>query len=169
MTPFPLGFDPPGARRHVSTLATRSPELLADIAAEHQFRGFGRYRKRDITGDKVPETFCNVHVVDFAEAMGLLLPRGLRANQLFLWLSTDGVAQGWEQVTEHVARAMADEGQLVIAGWYSRNGGPGHVAPLVPSLGEPGCWLSNVGATNFLRGTVRQAFGDLPVTFFAHP
>lgn len=169
MTPFPIGFDAPGARRYVSTTKTRTPELLADIAAEHQFRGAARYRPRDITGDGVRETFCNVHSVDVAEAMGVLLPRGLRANQLMLWLSMEGIASGWELLTEHAARAMADEGQLVLAAWFSRNGGPGHIAPLVPSLGEPGVWISNVGGSNFLRGSVAQAFGDRPVTFFGHP
>lgn len=169
MTPFPLGFDPPGQRRHTSTPANRSPELLCDVLAEHQLRGHGRYRRRDVTGDGVPETFCNVHLVDVAEAMGVLLPRGLRANQLVLWLAAQGLQEGWEQVPEHAARAMADEGQLVAGAWFNRNGGPGHVAPLEPSLGEAGLWCSNVGATNFLRGTLAQAFGTLPVTFFAHP
>lgn len=169
MTPFPLGFDPPGARRFTSTLQTRSPELLCDILAEHQLRGAARYRRRDVDGDGSPETFCNVHAVDVAEAMGVLLPRGMRANQLLLWLSTEGLKHGWEQVSEHVARAMADQGQFVVAAWYNRNGGPGHIAPLEPSLGEPGVWVSNVGASNFLRGTLSAAFGSAPVSFFAHP
>ncbi len=169
MTPFPLGFDPPGQRRYTSTTANRSAELLCDILAEHQLRGAARYRKRDLDGDGTQETFCNVHSADVAEAMGVLLPRGLRANQLVLWLASMGIREGWEQVTEHAARAMADEGQLVFPTWFNRNGGPGHIAPLEPSLGEPGLWLSNVGASNFLRGTLAQAFGSLPVTFFAHP
>lgn len=169
MTPFPLGFDPPGARRFVSTLQSRSPETLCDILAEHQLRGASRYRRRDLDGDGSLETFCNVHAADVAEAMGVLLPRGMRANQLVLWLSMEGAREDWEQVPEHVARAMADQGQLVVACWYNRNGGPGHIAPLEPSLGEPGVWLSNVGAANFLRGPVAKAFGTLPVTYFAHP
>lgn len=169
MTPLPLGFDPPGARRFVSTLQTRSPELLCDILAEHQLRGASRYRRRDLDGDHHDETFCNLHTVDVAEAMGVLLPRGQRANQLVMWLSTLGVKEGWELVTAHVAQAMADQGQLAVACWFNRSGGPGHIAPLEPSLGEPGVWISNVGASNFLRGLVAQAFGDRPVSYFAHP
>lgn len=169
MTPFPLGFDPPGARRYVSTLQNRSPELLCDILAEHQFRGAARYRPRDVDGKPGIETFCNVHSCDVAEAMGVLLPRGKRANELALWLASGGVEHGWEQVSEHTARAMADEGQLALAVWFNPNGGPGHIAPLEPSMGEPGVWCSNVGATNFLRGTVGQAFGSRAVTFFVHP
>jgi len=168
MTPFPLGIDPPGARLTTSTKADRSPERLMSILAEHQFRGFSRYRKRDVTGDGRPETFCNVHMADVAEAMGVLLPRA-RANEQILWLTTHGVTEGWEQVPEHAAQACADQGMLVVATWFSRNGGSGHIAPLEPSMGEPGAWCSNVGAINFLRGTVGQAFGTLPVTYFVHP
>jgi len=168
MTPFPIGLDPPGARLTTSTTADRSPERLMAILAEHQFRGFSRYRRRDVTGDAKPETFCNVHAADVAEAMGVLLPRD-RANGQILWLSTTGVLEKWELVPEHAAQACADQGMLVIAAWFNRNGGPGHIAPLEPSMGEAGTWCSNVGAVNFLRGTVGQAFGTLPVTFFVHP
>lgn len=169
MKALPLGFDPPGARLHTSTLQTRSPERLMLVLAEHQFRGFGRYRKRDVDGDGRLDTFCNVHTVDVAEAMGVLLPRGKRANQLIEWLTgPDARADGWEQVDAHTAQRMADEGQLAIATSFNR-AGPGHVAPLEPSMGEPGTWISNVGGVNFLRGRVEQAFGDLPVTYFAHP
>lgn len=169
MTPFPPGFDPPGARRYRSTLQTRSAELLIDVLAEHQFRGASRYRPRDVTGDGKAETFCNVHSCDVAEAMGVVLPRGKRANELALWLASGGVEHGWEQVSEHTARAMADEGQLALAVWFNPNGGPGHICPLEPSMGEPGTWVSNVGARNFLRGQLAEAFGDRPVTFFVHP
>lgn len=170
MTPLPLGFDPPGARRYVSTPATRSAELLADILAEHQFRGAARYRPRDLTGDGRNETFCNVHSVDVAEAMGVVLPRGLRANELAVWLQSSLAREvGWELVDGHIAQRMADEGMLALACWFNPNGGPGHIAPLEPSMGEPGIWLSNVGRTNALRVTLVQAFGVVPVTFFAHP
>lgn len=169
MTPFPPGFDPPGKRRYTSTPQTRSAELLADVLAEHQFRGAARYRPRDVTGDGKAETFCNVHSCDVAEAMGVVLPRGKRANELALWLASGGVEHGWEQVDEHTARAMADEGMLVVASWFNPHGPTGHICPLEPSLGEPGVWVSNVGRTNFLRGTLAQAFGGLAVDFFAHP
>jgi hypothetical protein len=169
VTPFPLGFDPPGARIHTSTPATRSPELLMAVLAEHQFRGFGRYARRDVDGDGHDDTFCNLHTADVAEAMGVVLPRGKRANELALWLASGGAAHGWEKVTEHVARAMADEGQLVVASWFNPHGNPGHICPLEPTLGEPGLWVSNVGGSNFLRGTLAQAFGGRAVDLFAHP
>lgn len=169
MTPFPLGFDPPGARRYVSTLQTRSAELLADVLCETFLRGHHRYAKRDITGDGKPETFCNVFACDVAEAMSVVLPRGQLANQLCVWLQSSVARElGWELVGPHVAQRMADEGQLAFATWFNLNG-PGHIAPLQPSMGQPGAWLSNVGNENFLRGRVGSAFGLRPVTYFAHP
>lgn len=169
MTPFPLGFDPPGARRYRSTLQTRSAELLIDVLAEHQFRGASRYRPRDVDGKPGLETFCNVHTADVAEAMGVVLPRGKRANELALWLPSLGRDFGWEKATEHVARAAADEGMLALAVWFNPTGGPGHIAPLQPSLGAEGLWLSNVGTFNAIRCSLVRAFGSRAVDLFVHP
>lgn len=168
MTPFPIGFDPPGSRIYTSTPENRDAGLLMAILAEHQFRGFDRYAKRDLTGDARPETFCNVFTADVAEAMGVLLPRK-RANEQIAWLAGAGVTEKWELVPAHAAKACADQGMLAIATWYNRNGPTGHVAPLEPSMGRPGVWIANVGAINFLRGTVEQGFGTLPVSYFVHP
>lgn len=173
MTPFPLGFDPPGPRMYRSSLVTRDPERSFLIFAEHQFRGASRYRKRDVTGDGLPETFCNVHTVDTAEAHDIHMPRGLRANQLIEWLEAEAakkLPQGWASIDAHVAQAMADAGQFAIACWKNPDPKkPGHIAPLEPSLGESGTWISNVGAINFLRGRVAQAFGELVVSYFGNP
>lgn len=169
MTAFPLGFDPPGARWYTSSPSNRSPLLLLSILAEHQLRGVGRYEQRDVDGKPGRETFCNVHSCDVAEAMGVLLPRGKRANELVLWLSSLGGDFGWEKVTAHVARAAADEGMAAFVAWFNPHGGPGHIAPLQPSLGVEGLWCSNVGAFNALRTPVSRAFGSLHVDFFVHP
>ena len=168
MTPFPLGFDPPGARWQTSSPSNRSPQLLLQILAEHQVRGFGRYERRDVTGDGKAETFCNVHACDVAEAMGVVLPRK-RANELALWLPSLGRDFGWEKATEHAARAAADEGMLALAVWFNPTGGPGHIAPLEPSLGVPGLWVSNVGAFNAIRCSLGRAFGSAAVDLFVHP
>ena len=169
LTLFPLGFDPPGARWYTSSPSNRSPMLLLSILAEHQLRGVGRYEQRDVDGDGKRETWCNVHSCDVAEAMGVVLPRGKRANELVLWLSSLGGDFGWEKTTAHVARAAADEGMAAFVAWYNPNYGPGHIAPLQPSLGVEGLWCSNVGAFNALRTPVSRAFGSLHVDFFVHP
>ena len=161
MSAFPLGFDSPGLRL-TSSVVDRSPARLMAIVAEHHLRGFARYMPRDITGDGVPETFCNLFAQDVSEAMGVLLPRNTRANQLARWLATLGERVGWGMVGSHVAQRMADEGQLAVSIWVNQSGGPGHIAVLVPSLGEPGLWIAQAGAANFTRQSIVSGFGFKP-------
>jgi len=177
MTPFPLGLDSPG-KRLTSTRDNREGVRLYAIIAEHFFRGHARYARRDVTGDGIDETFCNLLVQDVAEAMSVMLPRGVRANALIAWLETeaDKPESPWEVVTSHVAQAMADEGQLVIACWSNpQPPAPGHVAIVVPSLEDAGSermgdvFIAQAGRINFTRGTVQQGFGIRGVTYLAHP
>lgn len=170
MTPFPLGLDSPG-KRLTSTPQNRDAERLMAIVAEHHHRGHARYTPRDVSGDGLADTFCNLFAQDVAEAMGVLLPRNMRANDLVRWLSSsvDARELGWEPVDEHTAQRMADEGQLALAGWYNRNGDRGHLAVLVPALGEPGTWCAQAGKSNFTRAPLISGFGSLPVSFWAHP
>lgn len=168
MTPFPLGLDSPGPRL-TSSVLDRSPARLMAIVAEHHLRGFARYQPRDVTGDGKPETWCNLFAQDVSEAMGAPLPRRTTANGLYAWLQSDDArVKGWEETTQHIAQRMADEGQLSLAVWLNVLG-PGHIAVLVPSLGELGCWIAQAGATRFSRAQLRAGFGDLPVQFFSHP
>lgn len=171
MSPFPLGLDPPGARVTTSTAADRDPCRLLAIIAEHHCRGAARYRRRDVTGDGAPETWCNVFAQDVAEAMGVLLPRHARANGLVEWLASPAARElGWEEVpTAHVARAQADAGQLALVAWHSRGAGSGHIAVAVPSLGEPGLWIAQAGLVNFTRGSLASGFGSRAVSYFTHP
>lgn len=151
-----------------STPATRAAALLLAVVAQLFVELAERYRKRDIDGNGTLETCCNFFAQDASAALGVPLPR-LRANSIILWLMADGLKQGWEQVPEHVAQAMAEQGQVVFACWYNRNGASGHIALVVPSLGEPGTWIAQAGARNFSRGLLESGFGTAPVTFFAHP
>ncbi|MDP2271245.1 MAG: hypothetical protein Q8K32_10975 [Archangium sp.] len=149
--------------------ASRSTTLLELIVNQHQVETAGRYARRDVTGDGIPETFCNVFARDCCRALGVPLPEGMTANQLVNWLSTVGRSRGWEQVELHVARAMVDEGQVVVPGWFNRNGGSGHIAIGKPTHGEAGFHIAQAGRTNFARGLLARGFGDLQPTFFAHP
>jgi hypothetical protein len=188
MTPFALGLDSPG-KRLTSTRDNREGVRLYAIIAEHFYRGHhghldrhgkpcGRYTKRDIDGIPGDETTCNLLVQDVAEAMSVMLPRGVRANTLIAWLEAeaDKPESPWEVVTSHVAQAMADEGQLVIACWSNpQPPAPGHVAIVVPSLEDAGSermgdvFIAQAGRINFTRGTVQQGFGIRGVTYLAHP
>lgn len=167
MTPFSLGLDSPG-KRLTSTRENRDPVRLMAIIAEHLFRGFARYAPRDVTGDGLNETWCNVLAQDVCEAMGVTLPRNMRANDLVRWLELESKQWDWEAVPAHVAQRMADEGQLALAVWHNPSGS-GHVTVMIPSLGEPDYFCAQAGRTNFTRGTISQAFGSRVVSYFAHP
>lgn len=179
MTPFPLGLDSPG-KRLTSTRENRDPSRLLAIIAEHHFRGshghiwkdgnpVGRYTPYDVDGKPGDETWCNLFAQDVSEAMSVMIPRYTRANELVAWLGTPTAATfAWETVPAHVAQRMADEGQLALVGWVNPSG-PGHIAVLVPSLGEAGTFIAQAGGVRFTRGTVAQGFGGRAVTYFAHP
>jgi hypothetical protein len=77
--------------------------------------------------------------------------------------------RGWAMVSEHAAHGCAEEGMLAVVGYFNRNGGPGHVAVVVPSLDEPGTWVAQAGGRCFSRGLLASGFGSLPVSFWVHP
>lgn len=150
---------------------TRSPGALhaaADFLAVQR-----RYARRDVTGDDVDETFCNFFVREGLRMLSVELPR-MRANDMVDWLADHrGQAAGWAQVQPWIARALADAGCPVVAGWKNTPGRPGHVALVMPPKAETErglrIWIAQAGSTNFAHGTLAQGFGNLPVTFFAHP
>ena len=125
-------------------------------------------------------TWCNKFACDVTAALGCPLPftllhgatwRESRANDLFDWLMGEsGVASGWELLkSEHVAKAMADEGQVVLAAWKNTNPPkPGHIAILLPSHGAEGLWIAQAGAKNLERAPIADGFGTLKFTLFAH-
>lgn len=167
MTPFPLGLASPG-KRLSSTRENRDATRLMAIVAEHHLRGHARYTPRDVTGDGINDTWCNLFAQDVCEAMSVMLPRNMRANDLVRWLELESKSWDWEAVPAHVAQRMADEGQLALVVW-SNPAGPGHIAVMVPSLGEPDHFCAQAGRINFTRGTVTQGFGGRVVGYFAHP
>ncbi len=142
------------------------------IVAEHLCRGHARYTPHDVTGDGIDDTFCNVLAQDVAEAMGILLPRHMRANELHAWLLGAGNAYAlgtlWEKSDAHTGMAMADQGCLAIAS-YANPLGPGHMSVFVPSLGEAGVWTAQAGRLLFTRELLQRGFGAIAPDVFVHP
>lgn len=152
-----------------SDASNRDADLLSSVVEQFRVGDCPRYQKRDITGDGKDETFCNAFLRDVLSALGCPVPWGLRANQLVEWLASPaGRERGWATVSEHAAHGLSNEGLVVVAGWFNRNGGPGHVALVIPAGEEPGLFIAQAGAVNFARGPLSKGFGRLPVTFFAH-
>lgn len=171
MNPLPLGLASPGPRL-TSSPQNRSATRLMAIVAEHLYRGHARYAPRDVTGDGKPETFCNLFAQDVCEAMGVELPRNARANELHAWLAgpaTCSARSGWERADAHAGMAMAEQGCLALAVWPHPAGGSGHMAILVPSLGEPGVWCAQAGRVNFTRELLQRGFGPIAPSVFVHP
>lgn len=171
MSPFPLGLASPGPRL-TSSAGNRSATRLMAIVAEHFYRGHARYTPRDVTGDGVAETWCNLLAQDVCEAMGVQLPRNTRANQLHEWLTKRtlvGDFTQWKRSDTHTGMAMAEQGCVALAAWANPTGGPGHLALLVPSLGEPGVWCAQAGRSNFTREPLQRGFGAIAPDVFVHP
>jgi hypothetical protein len=95
--------------------SSRSEERTIQKAVQyHDVKNNPRYKPRDITGDDIPETFCNIYVSDFMRTLGVPLPhvinadgdpvpsgtRGamaLGANNTAIWLATHGGRFGWKK------------------------------------------------------------------------
>ena len=88
------------------TRSNRSPEALRDVVAQLDPEHAERYRRRDVTGDGIDETFCNFFVRDALHALGVPTPK-LRANELADWLA---VSEEWRAVDAHEADLRATRG-----------------------------------------------------------
>ncbi len=123
-----------------------------------------KYVRRDVTGDGIPESFCNIFIQDVADELAVPLPRKL-ANDLVLWLdSTDGQNLGWRRCDAVEARDAASAGAFTLA-TYRSSRGHGHIAVCIPSDG-PDLQIAQAGSINFLRAGIAHGFGSLPVRYF---
>ncbi len=123
-----------------------------------------KYLRRDVTGDGIPETFCNAFVCDVADELAIPLPRKL-ANDLIGWLGgEDSSALGWLDVDGPEAFEAARRGQFTLATWRNPSG-HGHLAVLVPSVG-PELQIAQAGTVNFIGSGIARGFGSLPTRFF---
>lgn len=173
MSFLPAAINLPASPRITSDASNRDAARLCAVVGQFCLdldTGNPRYGRRDLDGNPATlETTCNIFVRDFAAAMGCPV-EGLRANDQVTWLSSDAARQrGWAEVSLHAAQGCAEEGFLVIVGWHSRGQGPGHVAVLLPSLGEDGAFIAQAGARCFSRGSLASGFGSRAVSYFAHP
>lgn len=144
----------------------RSKEALRLALASFHVETAEKYRKRDVTGDNVPETFCNIFLRDVLEALSCPIP-ALLANALVIWFDSElGKASGWRRVDAHQALVLVNEGYPVVAGW-SNPRGHGHVAIGSPSDAD-GLHVAQAGNINFTCRPVSRGFGLIPYALWAH-
>lgn len=143
----------------------RSSIALYNVLASFHVETAEKYRKRDVTGDGLPETFCNVFLSDVSAALECPVPL-LLANAQAAWFDELGKAKGWRNVDVHKAEVLANEGYPVVVGWANPRG-HGHVAIGCPS-NEPGLHVAQAGSSNFTCRPVSRGFGLTPYKCWAH-
>lgn len=125
-----------------------------------------KYGSKDVTGDGIPETFCNHAVQYITSGMGYSKLGGLMANDIvdFLLVSKD-----WARCDGVLAQGAANNGKLAIAAL--KDSPHGHVAVCYPGgLTRSGKWqkavpmVANVGKENFIKGA-NFAFREEPMYF----
>jgi len=137
-------------------------ELPAAVAKVNPFAE--KYRKRDVTGDGLDETWCNVFAVDVCAELGVHLPQ-MRANDQMDWLDGDaGRAAGWVPCAYHEAGERAQRGERVLVGWRNPAGHPGHIALVL----DAELHIAQSGRHNYAWAPLTSGFGNLPVRFWSH-
>ena len=152
-----------------STTADRSPARLALLVASEHVETNPLY---------VPAnglTHCNAFVAAVCARMAAAIPLILANAQHEYLEGPAGQAAGWEKVDAHTAQSLADQGALAVASWANPvinpdgSHGHGHIAILMPSLGEDGVWVAQAGARNFTRDLIQHGFGPIAPSYFIHP
>ena len=131
-----------------------------------------RYRVRDVDGDGIKETFCNIFVSDVTRAMWADIPHRINGkwqlvhdNASWLKAGTDG----WHHCSGEEAQAVADLGRPAVAVYDPADIKHGHIAMIVPSEGAHGIWIAQAGARNYRRAPIAMGFGAFaPECFFFH-
>ncbi len=124
-----------------------------------------KYLRHDVTGDNIPETFCNLYAHDVCAEFGAELPHVIASEQIN-WLHTIGVKAGWRGVDAVEAKLVADKCGLSLATWFNAHG-HSHIAVLVPAMEFDAIHITQAGVTNFILGPLVAGFGSLPVLFFS--
>lgn len=148
-------------------MTPRTPEALERVVAELDPAGNPKYSKRDVTGDGIDETFCNIFLFDALEKLGVAVPR-MRANDFIDWLHGQPArADGWEYCTASTAALRAALGFPTVPCVKGLH--HGHVALCMPPRVSPGLFIAQAGNTNFAHRSLRSGFGDLQPEFWTHP
>lgn len=125
-----------------------------------------KYGSKDVTGDGIPETFCNQAVQYVTSGMGYSKLGGMTANAIVDFMVS---SEDWLRCDAALAQQAANIGHLAVAGAKAEP--HGHVAVCYPGeLGRSAKWqkavsvVANVGKENFIKGA-NFAFKEEPMYF----
>lgn len=150
----------------------RSAALLHDIAAQFDVVNAARYQPKDgrtwcktLLWDVLSALSCGEVAAHWVDRSGVPCPPGkgfeTRANDVVMRLTRR--LYSWRSATADEAFANADSGRPSVVGWYNLNGGPGHVALVLPGRG-----IAQAGRVNLFGAPVSAGFGDLSVSYWTH-
>lgn len=158
----------------INTASMRDPRDLEAVIAQFNVDTAERYRRRDVTGDGRPETFCNIYVSDLTMALCAPIPHRLGAEWQDVAANVRWMRKGyngWLGASETFAQEQANSGHPSVV-VYDEPGeaAHGHIALLVPSQGRQGVWITQAGSSNFRRTTLSAGFGRFTplVRYFTH-
>jgi hypothetical protein len=138
------------------------------------------------------KTYCNIFASDVAKSFNAPLPQWidyntdgnpddyLDANEMVQWLngsynkfgSLTGPQLGWKSVDAATAGQMANQGHVVIAGWYNP-GDTGHMAVVRPGSDESGnlagIRIAQAGSSNVNNASLMDHFyPNTKIEFFVY-
>jgi hypothetical protein len=138
-----------------------------------------RYMPRD------GKTYCNIFVWDVTSAMNSAIPHWVNSagiptthddpdgrrqscNAMHDWLHSIGIQYGWRQTDLTNAQISAGKGHPTIA-IFKNPAGNGHIVMIRPDATEDtGPLCAQAGKVCFLRGQLRDAFGDYTPEYWSH-
>ena len=148
----------------------RSPGELLIAVRDVGPEGNPELQRRDVTGDGVPETFCNVFVRLVLARLRVTIPPVL-ANALFDWFPSRAARDdGWEKVSTSEAQIRANWGRPTIGVWRHPTGKHGHVVLVVPTPPGVRMHTAQAGRENWSNAPIERAglIADA-YSFFSHP
>lgn len=159
----------------LGTEDNRSAHLLLDIVRQFDVERAPRYAPKDgrtwcktFLWDVLSALDCGEVAAHWVDRSGVptkprtMGARETRANDVVQRLSHR--LYSWREATPDEAYAHAELGRPAVVGWFNLNGGPGHVAIVLP-----GRVIAQAGKTNFVGRPLASGFGSLPVSFWTHP
>ena len=169
----------PNLKPTLKSISLRLPESMID-----ELRQLAN--ERDITGDEVPETFCNWFVADVLDMLGVSMPRykpadeagdyvrphpiyGYDKTKTKPWSATElnrylgrGGNGKWHRANRVNAVTLANQGTAVVVSI------PGHIALVIPGGQGEAVRIAQAGRICGKNLRLEEGFGHREVEFFSY-